>query len=423
MVPPLLQNLPSYSGIPFRRSFVKRFPETFPARHIQNSPDPGLKNRKITPGPVPNSAEKGYHESMKTFLVNFFNKRTWAADFLVTFAILIAASLVCFLFMRIAEADTHVPLIFVLAVLCVSRFTHGYLYGIVSSIVAVFGVNFAFTYPYFKLDFSLTGYPLTFLVMLTVAVIVSTLTTQIKAQEQMRLDMDREKMRSNLLRSISHDIRTPLTSIAGSASAILENEDQLSAPEKKALMEDIRSEAELLNQSVENILSITRVSDPALKLPKSPELPEEIIENVVKNFRKRHPGIRVSVNLPTEPLLVPMDPILIGQVFSNLLENAVQHGETTDEVIISVNQKGKRAVFSVEDNGRGIPSPLLSHLFDGTLPLNRNRSDCGRNMRIGLSVCKTIIDAHQGTLTAENKTEGGAAFRFTLPLEEQADGN
>ena len=194
---------------------------------------------------------------MKTFFVNFFNKRTWAADLLVTVAIMFAASTVCLLFGRIAETDTHVPLIFVVAVLCVSRFTHGYLYGIVSSVAAVIGVNYAFTFPYFKLDFSMTGYPLTFLVMLTVAIIVSALTSRVKATEQIRLDMEREKMRSNLLRSISHDIRTPLTSIAGSAAAVLENEEQLSANEKRALISDIRSEAEWLNQIVENILSIT----------------------------------------------------------------------------------------------------------------------------------------------------------------------
>ena len=136
---------------------------------------------------------------MKTFVINFFNKRTWAADLLVTAAILSAASSVCLLFRQISETDTHVPLIFVLAVLCVSRFTHGYLYGIVTSVAAVFGVNYAFTYPYFKLDFSLTGYPLTSIVMLTVAIIVSTLTTRIKAQEQMKLDITGDLLRSEMI--------------------------------------------------------------------------------------------------------------------------------------------------------------------------------------------------------------------------------
>ena len=359
---------------------------------------------------------------MKTFFVNFFNKRTWAADLLVTAAILSAASSVCLLFRQISETDTHVPLIFVLAVLCVSRFTHGYLYGIVCSVAAVFGVNYAFTYPYFKLDFSLTGYPLTSIVMLTVAIIVSTLTTRIKAQEQMKLDMEREKMRSNLLRSISHDIRTPLTSIAGSAAAVLDNYAQLNDGEKKALIRDIRSEAEWLNQIVENILSITRFSGSA-QLNRTPELPEEIVENAVMNFRKRHPDIRVSVRIPEEPMLVPMDPILIEQVFVNILENAVLHGGTTKEIMITVEQSAGSAVFTIADNGCGIPEDILPHLFDGSLKLNKKKSDSSRSMRIGLSVCKAILDAHDGIMAAGNRPEGGAFFRFSLPLEERKDGN
>ena len=359
---------------------------------------------------------------MKTFVINFFNKRTWAADLLVTAAILSAASSVCLLFRQISETDTHVPLIFVLAVLCVSRFTHGYLYGIVTSVAAVFGVNYAFTYPYFKLDFSLTGYPLTSIVMLTVAIIVSTLTTRIKAQEQMKLDIEREKMRSNLLRSISHDIRTPLTSIAGSAAAVLDNYEQLNDNEKKALVRDIRSEAEWLNQIVENILSITRFSGSA-QLNKTPELPEEIVENAVKNFRKRHPAIQVSVRIPAEPMLVPMDPILIEQVFVNILENAVLHGGTTQKILITVEQESGYAVFTIADNGCGIPEDILPHLFDGSLKLNKKRSDSSRSMRIGLSVCKAILDAHDGIMAAGNRPEGGAFFRFSLPLEERKDGN
>ncbi len=355
---------------------------------------------------------------MKSFVLNFFNKRTWVVDVLVTVGILAGACFVCLLFRQIAESDTHVPLIFVLAVLCISRFTHGYLYGIVSSLAAVVAVNYAFTYPYFKLDFSLTGYPLTFIVMLTVAVIVSTLTTQIKEQEQIRLEIDREKMRFNLLRSISHDIRTPLTSIAGSAAAIIDNRDVLSEEEKLTLTKDIRSEAEWLNQIVENILSITRVGDSTANLVKSQELAEEVTGSAVQKFRKRHPGVEVRVEIPPEPLLVPMDAILLEQVFVNLLDNAVTHGQTTTRILIRLDSTRDHAVFTISDNGCGIPEDVLPHLFDGTLPLSKKKSDSGKNMRIGLSVCMAILQAHDGELTARNLPEGGAEFRFTLPLEE-----
>ena len=173
---------------------------------------------------------------------------------------------------------------------------------------------------------------------------------------------------------------------------------------------------------MENILSITRFSGSA-QLKKTPELPEEIVENAVKNFRKRHPEIQVSVRIPEEPMLVPMDPILIEQVFVNILENAVLHGGTTKEILITVEQSAGSAVFTIADNGCGIPEDILPHLFDGSLKLNKKKSDSSRSMRIGLSVCKAILDAHDGIMAAGNRPEGGAFFRFSLPLEERKDGN
>ena len=121
-----------------------------------------------------------------------------------------------------------------------------------ASLIAVVGVNFVFTYPYFALNFTITGYPLTFLVMLVVAVTVSTMTTQIKNQEKVRLEAEREKMRGNLLRAVSHDIRTPLTSILAAASGILDNYDVLGAAEKRELIEDMKKEAQWLIRMVEN---------------------------------------------------------------------------------------------------------------------------------------------------------------------------
>ena len=128
---------------------------------------------------------------------------------LVTTGILALAAVFCFWIQGLSESDNHVPLIFVLAVVLVSRFTEGYLYGVLASMIAVVGVNYVFTYPYFEINFSLTGYPLTFIAMLAVAAVVSALTTQLQEKEQIRLEVEREKMRGNLLRAVSHDIRTP----------------------------------------------------------------------------------------------------------------------------------------------------------------------------------------------------------------------
>lgn len=334
---------------------------------------------------------------------------------LITVAILGAASLLCFLLMQFVTTDTHVPLIFVLAVLCVSRFTSGYVYGIVASIGAVIGVNFAFTYPYFKLNFTLTGYPLTFVVMLMVSLIVSTLTTQIKKQEEMRLAMEKEKLRANLLRSVSHDIRTPLTTIVGDASAVLEHGDALSEPEKNELLLDIRREAVWLKRIVENILSITRIGGDAAAIEKHLEPVEEVIGSAASGFEKRNPAVTLTVDVPEELILLPMDPILIEQVLTNLLDNAVIHGGNVTHVTMTVRENEHEVMFAVVDNGKGIDADVFPHLFDGSLPLQRRDSGARGNMRLGLSVCMSIVNAHQGSMRAENLEKGGACFTFTLP--------
>lgn len=337
---------------------------------------------------------------------------------LITCGVLFLTAVICAILHQFVSTDTHVPLIFVLAIVIISRFTDGYRYGIAASFLALFSVNCLFTYPYFRLNFSITGYPLTFAVMLTVTVIISALTTQIKQQEQIKLQMEREQMRANLLRSVSHDIRTPLTSIVGSASAILDNYDCLDDEQKKTLTGDIRTEAQWLNRIVENILSITRISGGSTNIAKSDELAEEVVSSAVQKFHKHSPSIPVQVDVPGEVLLVPMDPVLIEQVLLNLMDNSVMHGRDISHIVIHVTHTPGYAVFSVEDDGVGIDPQILPHMFDGTLPLHSRDTDSSHhNMQIGLSVCMSIVRAHRGTMQAENRPEGGARVWFSLPLE------
>lgn len=343
-------------------------------------------------------------------------KRT-LRNILITLTILAAATVICFFLQQSVGTEAHAPLLFVLAVLFISRFTDGYGYGIFSAMAAVIAVNYIFTYPYFAFNFTITGYPLTFLVMLAVALSVSALTTQIKNQEKLRLESEKEKMRANLLRAVSHDIRTPLTSIAGSASVILENQDALSQDKVMELVANIKEEAQWLVRMVENLLSITRMNAENAKIDKQEELAEEVISAAVSKFKKRFPGIETEVYVPDEILLVPMDATLIEQVLVNLLENSVIHGRTTSRIRIQVSKQEERAVFSVEDNGGGIDESVLPVIFDGNLVARGESSDNKRNMGIGLSVCKSIIKAHRGNMRAENREEGGARMIFTLPME------
>lgn len=260
------------------------------------------------------------------------HKKFLKKDICITAGILGIASLVALLLQRFGSTDTHVPLLFVLAVLFVSRFTQGYVCGIVASMIAVVEVNYVFTYPYFEINFTLTGYPLTFVAMLAVSVSVGTLTTQIKQQEQIRLEAEKEKMRGNLLRAVSHDIRTPLTSIVGSASGILDNQQLLSKERMLELIQDVKDEAQWLIRIVENLLSVTRINGENAQIHTDDEIVEEIIGSAVLKFRKRFPQMSVEVVIPTEFLMVPMDGILIEQVIVNLLENSVLHGKTTKNI-------------------------------------------------------------------------------------------
>lgn len=337
-------------------------------------------------------------------------------DLATTVFFFVIAIGVCAVLRATNSGDGFASPVFVLVVLMVSRMTDGYLFGLISALLGVICVNYVFTYPYFEIDFTIAGYPLSFLAFLTVSVITCALTSQAKQKEELRLENEKVKMRANLLRSVSHDIRTPLTSIMGATSAMLDN-PQLTEAERKVLLTDVHDDAQWLIQVVENLLSITRVGSDKAEIKKQMEAPEEVLAAVAAKFRKRYPEIKLTVRVPDEFLMVPMDAILVVQVLSNLLENAVIHGHTTTEIHITLEKVGKFLRFAVADNGDGIPAALLDSLFDGTMKHNETaKGDIKRNMGIGLSVCTAIVSAHGGKMTAYN-TEQGAVVRFTLPLE------
>lgn len=345
-------------------------------------------------------------------------------DSLVTLGILAVSFLVCTILQPISDSDFHVPMIFVLSVLVVSLCTDGYLYGLAASVISVFGVNYAFTYPYLHFNFSLTGYPLTFLCMFVVSVITCTLMSRVRKGEQARLDAEREKMRANLLRAISHDFRTPLTSIIGTLGVLRDDHGLLSENDRRTLLSDAKSDAEWLINIMENLLSITRFgADDAPRLHTEPQVLEEVAGEAVTRFRKQYPSLRVEIKVPDELLLAHMDAMLIEQVIINLLINVVLHGKKATYARLSIRREESMARFTIQDDGVGISSRALEHLFEGS-SINSpeiRREDSRRTMGIGLSVCRTIIKAHGGTMNAANRPEGGAELSFTLPLMEDTD--
>lgn len=332
------------------------------------------------------------------------------------------ATLVCFFLRRFDSGDGYVSLLYVLAVAAVSRWTEGYFWGVLSSFCGVIFVNYIFTFPYWSFNFTMTGYPITFLTMLAVSLMIGAMNTQIKNQERLRTETEKEAMRANLLRAMSHDIRTPLTSIVGNTAALIDNGDAFSEGQRNKLLQDMQEDAQWLIRMVENLLSITRISGEQTAITKEPELAEEIVETSVSKFSKRFPEVSVVVEVPDEVLLVPMDATLIQQVILNLLENAVIHARGLTQIRLSVCREGPFACFSVCDNGGGIPKEKLATLFDdGFSGVSHSNFDRKKNMGIGLSVCRTIVRAHGGTLQAENLSAGGARFAFKLPIKEETD--
>ncbi len=494
-------------------------------------------------------------------------------DSLKTLGLLVIATLISLVLRGVDIGDQNIIMTYILSVLLVSRITAGHFYGIVASLASVSIFNFLFTEPLYTFNAIQSGYPITFIFMLLVAIITSTLTVRIKTQtklavqrerrtevlyeinkkllvtrglkqimaltneyivnlfqrsvvfiyenpeggtdgvvlaaphdidgsilnspdekavahwvfvnqkragagtdtlmgsaafympmisqgkvlavmgiscergslnqntrqflrmiasqvsmalerqylsdEQNRniLNVEKEKMKSNLLRAIAHDLRTPLSGILGASSVISENKDTLDHATLDKLNLDIQEEVQWLIRMVENLLSVTRINEGESKVKKTPEAAEEVVAEAVSRIRKRFPHHRVEVSVPKDLLIVPMDGTLIAQVLINLIENAIKHTSVTVPVEITLKKVEDMAVFEVIDHGTGISEEDFPYLFTSYVPNGHKSADSSRGMGIGLSICMTIIKAHRGTMKAANREEGGAVFTFTLPLE------
>ena len=346
------------------------------------------------------------------------SKNRTIADSLFTAIILIAVFLINLFLVRQFNTKTMTPMIFVLGVFLVSWRTQGYIFGIVSSLISVLAVNWAFTYPYWAFDLISPECISSAVVMLIVSTMTGALTTRLKQQEKLKAEAEKERMRGNLLRAVSHDLRSPLTSIYGSCSAMIENFDNIPKEKQLMLLRDIQADSQWLNRMVENLLSVTRIDADKVRLSKHSTVLEELIDALLLKFHKHYPNQTVQVSIPEDFVSIPMDPVLIEQVLMNLLENAVFHARGMNNLWLRVEIQSNRAVFSVEDDGCGIPEERIAHLFTGLLDSEAPADSTRSNMGIGLSVCRTIIKAHGSELKAGNRPQGGAAFRFALEMEE-----
>lgn len=332
-------------------------------------------------------------------------------------------ALVLSIFFQEIGVEEHITTLFVFAVFLISLFTEGYVYGVISAVTGMFAINYIFTYPYFAFDFITPVNLISAVIMVILSILTSMLTTKIKRHEATKAESERERMRANLLRAVSHDLRTPLTTIYSASSTLLNKRDVLTLQQQDSMLQNIQQDSEWLIRMVENLLSVTRIDNGAVKLAKTPTIVDELIDSAMTKFLIRHPKQNVSIEIADEIIVISVDTLLIEQVIINLLENATYHAKNMTELSLRVFSLGNQAIFEVLDNGCGIPDDKLKHIFEGGYGTRKDASDGSKRFAgIGLSVCASIIKAHGGEITAENRKGGGALFRFTLIKEENLDG-
>lgn len=229
-------------------------------------------------------------------------------------------------------------------------------------------------------------------------------------------EITQERYRGNLLRAISHDIRTPLSGIMGTSEMLM---DGLKKNKKQyKLAKDIYRDAQWLHGLVENILNLTKLQDGKLVLDKQLEALEEVIGATLLVMEKRLPDRNIDVEMPDNVLMVAMDAKLISQVLINLIDNAAKHTRNDKSISICVTNDEKYVYISVQDRGNGILDSDLPHIFKMFYTTGNGSSDSKRGVGLGLAICQSIVEAHGGTIKAENREKGGAKFTFTLPLGE-----
>lgn len=475
-----------------------------------------------------------------------------------------------YIFRMIGFPETNIVLVYLLGVLLTARFSKGYIYGILASVISIFAYNYFFTEPYYTLAVDDSSYIVTFIIMMITALLTSTLTSHVKksaieAQEKesetkalymltnhltdamdihdivgiavgiisnvmncnaaclcfdenelpertfvqqtspekqihrnteniedikhkaeglqtgyyidiefynwliygrdnilgiIRIPADRavvmteaqtrllramiestalamdrfisaqqqikyqeetmqERYRGNLLRAISHDLRTPLSGIMGTSEMLMDMSKQ--SDPRCDLAKQIHEDANWLHSLVENILSLTRLQEGKLTLNKQPEAVEEVVGGAVHHIMQRSPEHEITINIPNELFLVPMDAKLIEQVLINLLDNAIKHTPPGSEISVSVinDEETSCAVFTVADRGEGITEADLPNIFQMFYTTHAKHADAQHGIGLGLPICDAIVKAHGGIIKAQNRKDcRGAEFIFTLPMEE-----
>lgn len=242
-----------------------------------------------------------------------------------------------------------------------------------------------------------------------------------REKENSRIQVERERLKSTLLRSISHDLRTPLTGIGGSAGFLYNNLGILDEAAVKSMLKDICTDSEWLSTMVENLLNMTRIQEGRLDINRKKEVVDDIVSSAVRLVSKRIGNHILGTNTPEDIFLFSVDGRMFIQVLVNLLDNAFRHSGDGTTVTLSVTAEGGFLKFIVSDNGVGLPEDKISRIFDNFFTTAYEKGDKQRGVGLGLTICKAIVEAQGGTIKAYNGSQGGAVFEVKMPLEENKD--
>ena len=233
-------------------------------------------------------------------------------------------------------------------------------------------------------------------------------------QEKTRIQVEKEKYKTSLLRGLSHDLKTPLTMIQSGSNFLMDSYDSISVENQKSLIKDIYEESNSLSSFVNNLLDLTKLEDESIIINRKKEAVDDILSEVNEKIKPLLENHQLLIHSADEVLFVNADVSLLSQVFINLIENAIHHTRSDSVIEVNYHKTDEGICFTVSDNGGGIDENKLENLFDTFHAITENR-DRRRSHGLGLSICKSIIEVHGGSIKAYNNSQGGATFEFTIP--------
>jgi len=295
--------------------------------------------------------------------------------------------------------------------------------SLVAATLSILAFDFFFIPPYFTFTVTEERHVLTFAMMFVVGLVISGLTMRIRKQEHQQAELAKEaeaaalraateEMRSSLLSAVSHDLRTPLATITGAATTLRDGGAGVDGGQREELLQMICEEADRLERLVTNLLDMTQLASGSLRVRREWTSLEEIVGSALARLDARLAGRTVRTDLPEDLPLFSGDAVLLEQVLVNLLENAAKYTPAASAVEISARADQGGMTVDVADRGPGLPAGDEARIFEKFV---RGKQARGPGAGLGLAICRGIVEAHGGTLTAQNRAGGGALFRVSLP--------